>query len=49
MTDSRGNDADHLDEPRPYSDPYAALDVPRDATLDAIKDAYFNLVREHPP
>ena len=49
MTDSRGNDADHLDEPRPYSDPYAALDVPRDATLDAIKDAYFKLVREHPP
>lgn len=33
----------------PYSDPYAALGVARDATLDAIKDAYFKLVREHPP
>lgn len=32
-----------------YSDPYTALGVPRDATMDAIKDAYFKLVREHPP
>ncbi|MBI4787023.1 MAG: DnaJ domain-containing protein [Chloroflexi bacterium] len=34
---------------QPYSDPYAALGVPRDATIEAIKDAYFKLVREHPP
>ena len=32
-----------------YSDPYVALGVPRDATPDRIKDAYFKLVREHPP
>ncbi len=32
-----------------YSDPYAALGVPHDATLDQIKDAYFKLVRDHPP
>lgn len=31
------------------SDPYATFGVPRDATLDQIKDAYFKLVREHPP
>jgi curved DNA-binding protein CbpA len=35
--------------PAEHSDPYAALNVPRDATMDAIKDAYFKLVREHPP
>jgi curved DNA-binding protein CbpA len=34
---------------QPYSDPYAALGISRDATIDAIKDAYFKLVREHPP
>lgn len=37
------------DEPQPYRDPYAALGLLRDATLEAIKDAYFKLVREHPP
>ncbi|MBI4671935.1 MAG: J domain-containing protein [Chloroflexi bacterium] len=39
----------NADELQPYSDPYAALNVPRDATLETIKDAYFQLVREHPP
>ncbi len=32
-----------------YGDPYAALGVPHDATSDQIKDAYFKLVRDHPP
>lgn len=36
-------------QPAERSDPYAALGVSRDATIDAIKDAYFKLVREHPP
>lgn len=30
-------------------DPYAALGIERMATLDEIKQAYFALVREHPP
>jgi curved DNA-binding protein CbpA len=34
---------------QPYHDPFAALNVARDATLDAIKDAYFQAVRAHPP
>ena len=49
MTDSRAPDEAIPDKPQPYRDPYAALGVPRDATLDAIKDAYFKLVREHSP
>jgi curved DNA-binding protein CbpA len=55
MNDSRGHDQGHSgeqhgqDELQPYSDPYAALGVSRDATLDEIKDAYFQLVRAHPP
>ena len=36
-------------EGQTYSDPYAALGVPHDATLDQVKDAYFKFVREHPP
>lgn len=36
-------------QPAERSDPYAALGISRDATIDAIKDAYFKLVREHPP
>jgi curved DNA-binding protein CbpA len=34
---------------KPYEDPYAALELPRSATGDAIKRAYFALVRAHPP
>jgi curved DNA-binding protein CbpA len=34
--------------PRPL-DPYAVLNVPPTATLDEIKQAYFALVRAHPP
>ena len=49
MNDPRGSEPQPPDEPQEYRDPYAALGVPRDATLDAIKDAYFKLVREHPP
>ncbi len=32
-----------------YTDYYAALGVPRDADLDAIKKAYRKLAREHHP
>ncbi len=32
-----------------YVDPYAALGLTRDAAPDEIKQAYFKLVREHPP
>ncbi len=32
-----------------YYDPYAVLGLDRTATLDEIKQAYFALVREHPP
>jgi curved DNA-binding protein CbpA len=32
-----------------YTDPYAALGVPRSATDAEIKRAYFALVRTHPP
>jgi curved DNA-binding protein len=32
-----------------YKDYYAALGVPRDADLDAIKKAYRKLAREHHP
>ena len=39
----------HEHEPQTYADPYAALGVPREATLEAFMDAYFQLVREHPP
>lgn len=55
---TRGNPADargtggtgqRAAEGQTYSDPYAALGVPHDATLEQIKDAYFKLVREHPP
>jgi curved DNA-binding protein CbpA len=34
---------------QPYSDPYAVLDLPRTATAAQIKQAYFALVRAHPP
>lgn len=34
---------------KPYSDPYAVLDLPRTATAAQIKQAYFALVRVHPP
>ena len=32
-----------------YSDPYAVLGLPRTATAAEIKQAYFALVRAHPP
>ena len=32
-----------------YSDPYEVLGVPRAATAAAVKQAYFALVRAHPP
>lgn len=32
-----------------YVDPYAVLGIDRTASLDEIKQAYFALVREHPP
>lgn len=34
---------------KPYSDPYTALGLPRTATAAEIKQAYFTLVRTHPP
>jgi len=33
----------------PSVDPYAVLELPRTATLPEIKQAYFALVRAHPP
>src|SRR5258706_4752454 len=33
----------------PYVDPYAVLDLSRTATTEQIKQAYFALVRAHPP
>jgi curved DNA-binding protein CbpA len=33
----------------PYNDPYAVLGLPRTATAAEIKQAYFTLVRAHPP
>ncbi|MCU0491483.1 MAG: J domain-containing protein [Chloroflexaceae bacterium] len=35
--------------PKPYSDPYAILGLPRNASAADIKQAYFALVRRHPP
>ena len=35
--------------PQPYVDPYAVLELPRAATAAEIKQAYFALVRAHPP
>jgi curved DNA-binding protein CbpA len=35
--------------PKPYVDPYTALELPRTATAAEIKQAYFALVRAHPP
>lgn len=35
--------------PEPYTDPFLTLGIPRTASTDQIKDAYFGLVREHPP
>jgi curved DNA-binding protein CbpA len=32
-----------------YTDPYEILGVPRSATAAALKQAYFALVRAHPP
>lgn len=34
---------------QPYSDPYAVLELPRDASAAQIKAAYFAQVRAHPP
>ncbi|MDZ4718202.1 MAG: J domain-containing protein [Roseiflexaceae bacterium] len=34
---------------KPYNDPYAILAVERTATAAQIKQAYFTLVRAHPP
>jgi curved DNA-binding protein CbpA len=34
---------------KPYSDPYATLDLPHTATAAEIKQAYFTLVRSYPP
>lgn len=34
---------------KPYSDPYAVLGLARSATAAEIKQAYFALVRAHPP
>jgi curved DNA-binding protein CbpA len=34
---------------QPYSDPYAALGLTREATAAEIKQAYFALVRSFPP
>lgn len=34
---------------KPYIDPYETLDLPRTATAAEIKQAYFALVRAHPP
>jgi curved DNA-binding protein CbpA len=36
-----------MDEP--YSDPYEVLGIPRAAAAAAVKQAYFALVRAHPP
>ena len=33
----------------PYVDPYAVLELSRTATAEQIKQAYFALVRAHPP
>ena len=33
----------------PYTDPYEVLGVPRAASAAAVKQAYFALVRAHPP
>src|SRR5215213_11444521 len=33
----------------PYIDPFAVLELPRTATAEQIKQAYFTLVRAHPP
>ena len=33
----------------PYTDPYEVLGIPRAATAAALKQAYFALVRAHPP
>jgi len=33
----------------PYIDPYAVLELPRTATAEQIKQAYFAQVRAHPP
>jgi curved DNA-binding protein CbpA len=33
----------------PFANPYAALGLTRSATADEIKQAYFSLVRQHPP
>jgi curved DNA-binding protein CbpA len=33
----------------PYVDPYVVLELPRTATAEQIKQAYFMLVRAHPP
>jgi curved DNA-binding protein CbpA len=35
--------------PEPYADPYAVLGIGRTATPAEIKQAYFSLVRAHPP
>lgn len=32
-----------------YSDPYTILRIARTATADEVKQAYFALVRQHPP
>jgi len=33
----------------PYTDPYEVLGIPRAASAAAVKQAYFALVRVHPP
>ena len=33
----------------PYTDPYEVLGIARTATATALKQAYFALVRAHPP
>lgn len=38
-----------LDEDQTFIDPYQVLDIPRDASLEDIKKAYFAKVREYPP
>ncbi len=46
---SKEKDKPALGELQPYSDPYLILDIPRAATSEQIKDAYFGQVRAHPP